>query len=201
LGFRKVKYTAEEVEYMLGKNKEEYEKKLLAQKEINKNLTEQLNSVKAELETLKGKELLILATLERAEKTAMELESSINEQYQLEVERLKRFVARWNGYFRVLKDDYPQNPTVKKAINIKDKVDAAAGSVNAKKLIADIDGLIGKSKKETEENKEKFNPKEKIRDYIVATGDNGFNLEEVLNPGELQLEDICKELGLMGGNE
>ena len=42
-----------------------------------------------------------------------------------------------------------------------------------------------------------FNPKKKIVDYIASTGDNGFNLDEVLNPGELQLEDLCKELGLM----
>ena len=51
------------------------------------------------------------------------------------------------------------------------------------------------------EKEEKFDPKSKIRDYIAATGDNGFNLDEVLNPGELQLEDLCKELGLIDGNE
>ena len=45
--------------------------------------------------------------------------------------------------------------------------------------------------------KQSFDPKARIDEYIAATGDNGFNLEEVLNPGELQLEDICKELGLI----
>ena len=38
---------------------------------------------------------------------------------------------------------------------------------------------------------------QKINDYIVATSDTEFNLDEVLNPGELDLEDLCKELGLM----
>ena len=42
-----------------------------------------------------------------------------------------------------------------------------------------------------------FNPKSKIADYIVATDGSGFNMDEVLKPGELKLEDLCKELGLM----
>ena len=40
-----------------------------------------------------------------------------------------------------------------------------------------------------------FNPKEKIDAFIKA--ENGFDINEVLNPGELDLEDLCKELGLM----
>ena len=46
-------------------------------------------------------------------------------------------------------------------------------------------------------NNKVFAPKEKIQDYIASTSDSGFNLDEVLNPGELELEDLCKELGLM----
>ncbi|MBR0190267.1 MAG: hypothetical protein IJQ23_07790, partial [Clostridia bacterium] len=48
-----------------------------------------------------------------------------------------------------------------------------------------------------------FNPKEKIADYIAATSDdnNGFNMDEVLNPGALRLEDLCKELGLLTEND
>ena len=42
-----------------------------------------------------------------------------------------------------------------------------------------------------------FNPKKIMDEYIATTGDNGFNLDEVLNPGELHLEDLCKELGLI----
>ena len=136
-----------------------------------------------------------MATLERAEKTAMELERTSNEQYQLELERLKRFVSRWNSYFKSLKSEYPESSTVRKAINIKDMVEAASATQGAKKLISGIDAVID------DEKGENFNPKEKIHDYIAATGDNGFNLDEVLNPGKLQLEDLCKELGLMGGNE
>ena len=47
----------------------------------------------------------------------------------------------------------------------------------------------------------KFNPKSKIKDYIVATNDGGFDMNEVLNPGVLKLEDLCKELGLIEEGE
>ncbi len=194
MGIRKVKYTSQEVEYLISKVKNEYEGKLLEQKELNVELNKELEKIKAEYNLIKEKEDLIYKTLERAEKTAEDLTNSIEEQYQLEVERLKRFVVRWNGYFKTLKDEYPQNPALKKAISIKEKVDSApCGSV--KKLISDIDKLL------PQEKKKKIDPKKKINEYIAATGDNGFNLDEVLNPGELQLEDLCKELGLMGGNE
>ncbi|MBR2498196.1 MAG: hypothetical protein IKB67_00555 [Clostridia bacterium] len=195
MGLKKVKYSQEEVDYLLNKCKLEYDSKLVEQKSINRELVEQLNSVKAELALLKDKESIILATLERAEKTAIELERTANEQYELELERLKRFVSRWNAYFKSLKDEYPESSAIRKAINIKEMVEAASIPQGAKKLIMGIDSVID------DKEQEKFNPKEKIHEYIAATGDNGFNLDEVLNPGKLQLEDLCKELGLMGGNE
>ena len=60
----------------------------------------------------------------------------------------------------------------------------------------EIDEILSKQK-------ERFNPKKKIDEYIAATTEstNGFNLDDVLNPGELQLEDLCKELGLIEENE
>ena len=43
----------------------------------------------------------------------------------------------------------------------------------------------------------KVMPKERVNDFIAVTSDSGFNIDEVLNPGKLELEDLCKELGLM----
>ena len=199
MALRKVKYTQQEAEYMVSKVKSEYEDKLARQKQLNIELSDELKQVKAEFLALKEKEELIYLTLERAEKTAIEIEKSTKEQYELEVERLKRFVQRWNNYFKVLKDDYPENPTLKKAINLKEMVEAAANSDGAKKLISDLDTVLTADDRSSEG--EAFDPQKKINEYIAATGNNGFNLDEVLNPGELRLEDICKELGLMGGNE
>ena len=88
-----------------------------------------------------------------------------------------------------MQEKYPRSETTKKAIKIKEKVKELSKNSNAKKAIEQLDGII--------DEKKKFNPKQKIKDYVVATSDSGFNLDEVLNPGKLELEDLCKELGLI----
>ena len=64
-----------------------------------------------------------------------------------------------------------------------------------------IKGFCAEMEKTADEKVKIFNPKQKINEYIAATADNGFNLEEVLNPGTLHLEDLCKELGLLEETE
>ena len=60
--------------------------------------------------------------------------------------------------------------------------------------VEELDSVLAVNGKKKDK---KFNPKAVISDYIVATENNGFNMDEVLNPGELRLEDLCKELGLI----
>ena len=86
----------------------------------------------------------------------------------------------------------------KKALAVKDKVKKSKPEQSAKKVIEEIE-QIETDKKSKKVKKESFNPKAKIGEYIASTSD-GFNMEEVLNPGELALEDICKELGLIDEN-
>ena len=95
-----------------------------------------------------------------------------------------------------LKEKYPMYAPVKKALEIKGKIDKISSKDKPKEVVNKLESSIPK-----EVAGDNFNPKRKIRDYVAATGDNGFNLDEVLNPGELKLEDICKELGLLDGNE
>ena len=44
-----------------------------------------------------------------------------------------------------------------------------------------------------------FDPKSKVESYLRGQQPEaeGFDLNEVLNPGELDLEELCKEMGLM----
>ena len=70
-------------------------------------------------------------------------------------------------------------------------------SEKSKNVKSSIDKIDQKFTKKAGAEQSVFNPKSKINAYIAATSDNGFNLDEVLNPGELQLEDLCKELGLI----
>ena len=105
-------------------------------------------------------------------------------QYYYEMQRLKNFVEKWQTYFDDLQEKYPLYSSVKQAVDIKDKV-LKGQEKEARKTILEIDEILSKQK-------ERFNPKKKIDEYIAATttSTNGFNLDDVLNPGELQLEDL-----------
>ena len=109
-------------------------------------------------------------------------------QYLLTIEKLKNFSNRWAQYFLELKEKYPLYKPVKKALDIKDRLDVFLKNSPKDATADNLDEIM--------DGKGKFNPKKKIDDYIAAT-EQGFDMEKVLNPGELKLEDICKELGLI----
>lgn len=192
----KRKYKKKEVESLLTVYKIAYEAKLAEQKNIVLELNKSVSELRAELSRYKDKEDVIISTMEDAETTALGVKKKADLQYSLELERLKQFSARWEKYLNFLKEKYPLYEPVNRASEIKDEIDAIDEELSAKSAIE----LLDEKLIDAELNRP-FNPKEKIKDYIAATGDNGFNLEEVLNPGELKLEEICKELGLIDGNE
>lgn len=192
---KKRSYKRSEVNLMLEAYKTEYESRINEQRNRIQELISQNDSLCVECEKLKQKENLILLTLERAEKTALELKELSEKEYALEVERLKKFSEKWDAYFKKVKEKYPTSSAVKKAVGIKNKLDKSIKLSTPKEVIDEMENLIdGKSKT-------KFQPKNKIRDYIAATENDGFNMDEVLNPGDLQLEDLCKELGLLEEND
>ena len=192
----KKKYTQKEVIEILKAYKGEYEKELDKKQEIISSLQEQIKQLEKIVEDVNAKKDVIVSTLIRAEQTASDLKEKAELQYKLEIEKIKKFSTRWNGYFNELKEKYPMYAPVKKALEFKGKIDKASAKDNPKGVVNRLELSIPK-----EVGGENFNPKRKIRDYIAATGNNGFNLDEVLNPGELQLEDICKELGLLDGKD
>lgn len=192
----KRKYKKKEVESLLTVYKITYEAKLAEQKNTVLELNKSVSELRAELSRYKDKEGVILSAMEDAETTALGVKEKANLQYSLELERLKQFSARWEKYLNFLKEKYPLYEPVNRATEIKEEIDAIDEELSAKSAIE----LLDEKLIDAELNRP-FNPKEKIKDYIAATGDNGFNLEEVLNPGELKLEEICKELGLIDGNE
>ena len=190
----KRKYKKKQVQSMLDAYCAQYEERLSSQRAIIQELSKENERLNKLLESQSEKEKLISDTLIRAEKTAKELVDKAEVQYANELEKIKKFAEKWEDYFLDLKNKYPMYPAVKKAVKIKDKAKELP-KVSAKKAVEEIDSLIVVGKKT------KFNPKSKIKDYIAATTDSGFNMDEVLNPGELELEDLCKELGLMETKE
>ena len=190
---KKRKYKRKHVGLMLDAYKTQYENLIAELRSRITQLSNENHDLREQLQKVKDKEKLIISTLERAEKTADQITEQVELEYSLEMDRLRRFSRSWDNFFNDLKNKYPTSKTVKKAISIKDKLDTTSNSKSAKSDIEELEVLIGKE--------EKFNPKQKIKDYIVATSDTGFDMDKVLNPGKLELGDLCKELGLIEENE
>ncbi len=165
-----------------------YEERASALKTKTLELLAENERLKDEVTRLKDKESLILNTLERAEKTAKNVQDDVMAQYELEVERLRKFSEKWNGYFKELKEKYPIYPTTVKAVEINDKFTELVENSDPKTIIDKLDQMLGD---------QDYEQKNKIDELAVTEKTNGFDINEVLYPGALKLEDICKELGLI----
>ncbi len=156
-------------------------------------LSEKNQRISGELALIRDREHLIDSALIDAKKQAEEILSKANLQYVAVIESLKKFSENWKNYFKMLSEKYPLYPAVQQAVQIKETLD---GILKGKDYAGSIQ-LLNEKIASANNTNIAFNPKKKIEEYIVATSDSGFNIDEVLNPGELQLEDLCKELGLM----
>lgn len=193
---KKGKYKQAEVRLLLDACKTEYQDKIDQLKDDLISLSEENKKLSAQLEIYKNDEKLIVSTLKNAEKRAKEIESISLSNYLATLETLKNFASRWNEYFNYLLEKYPYYPAVKQVAELKEKVSLIIGMSDEKHTFEQV-----KTEFDKINNDNTFNPKNKINDYVVATSDNGFNLDEVLNPGALRLEDLCKELGLLDEND
>ena len=187
----KRKYKKQEVSDIIAELKAQYENLIDEQKTKIDEISKENASLKQENEDYKGKEKLIIATLERAEKNAMELDERVKFQYALEVQKLQNFMDKMSDYFDEMQEKYPLYPITKQSLLVRDLVEKSTDAVDT---IKEIDEILFKHGKG-------FNPKQKIKEYIATTKNSGFNLDDVLNPGELVLEELCKELGLIEEKE
>ena len=94
-------------------------------------------------------------------------------------------------YFNQLKEKYPLYPFVKESTELSEKINKLIGKYNKKDLIENLENDLDCAVSDD------FNPRKIMNNYVASVSENGFNLQEVLNPGQLELEDICKELGLI----
>ena len=188
----KKKYKAEEVQSLLDELKTEYNGKLAERNEEIFELNGKLKRMRAELESFKNRDSLISSSLQAAEEQAEKIRETERLQYELALARLNDFQLKWESYFEYLFEKYPYYKITEQTLNIAVRLKQVLGSGEAAiEKLGKLDDLI-----ERETAAAQFNPKEKIERYI-ENDVNGFNLEEVLNPGELQLEDLWRELGLM----
>lgn len=194
----KRKYARKEVEEIISDLSREYEERLSVQKTRIAELVKDNSELRIELDSYERKDKKISAALQRAENYASEIKQKTDAQYALATERISAFLEKWNVYFDHLKEKYPMYPVVQEAVKLRDKIGKIIGKKDAQTVIFTAEKEISSVKNV---KKSVFDPKEKIADYIAATESGGFNMEEVLNPGALKLEDLCKELGLLTEND
>lgn len=195
---KKGKYKSAEVEKIIQENSAQYQSKIFELKEKIRELTEDNNKLSAEIQILKNDENSISEALKLVQKEARVNEKKIDMQYLATLQSLKRFASKWRDYFDYLLEKYPYYPAIKQVDELRKELDDALNKQNSKKSIEKLEKSITKKGNLSDNT---FDPKNKIQEFIAATSDNGFNLDEVLNPGELQLEDLCKELGLLEEND
>lgn len=190
----KKKYKKIEVESLINENIASYEEKLNALKERLNDLTAENASLMGELLLYKEKDAQISLALKSAEEKALNIEKRAEKRYNAEILSLKNFSVKWKTYFDYLIKKYPMYPAVTKANKLFLDIEKCVNSnLDSKSIVKIIEDAIKENKVEIPGGI--FNPKKKIEEY-VSSETNGFNLEEVLNPGELDLGDLCKELGL-----
>ncbi len=113
------------------------------------------------------------------------------EEYKIEVERLKLFNARWNAFVNKTVQTYPSDQT-RKLVVVSDMITEILMRdeeeyYTAKDKIEDVYKLIDKEGDLTSLQ----------RPSLFGKSDNGFDMEEVLNPkGELDLKTLLEELGV-----
>ncbi len=195
----KGKYKKAQVEQILEENALKYKEKILELETKVAELSHENRALKADVNALKSKEELVLQTLTNAEKSAKDSNKAIENNYLSCVNSLKVFSSKWENYFKYVLEKYPYYPAIKQASTLKNELDKLIRDKTDNKTITkELKKSLGKK----EQSKSVvFSPKDKIQEYVAITSDNGFNLDEVLNPGNLRLEDLCKELGLLEENE
>ena len=114
---------------------------------------------------------------------------TIENEYKLEVEKLKLFSVKFNAFVNDAVKNYPCDKT-RKLVYLSDVITEILSSDNVdfkdKTKIEAVYKLI--EREDLSENK---------RPSLFGESENGFNMEDVLNPkGELDLLSLCKELGV-----
>ncbi len=194
LELKKRKYKKSEVEDLINRETSDLRQQLNIERDKIAELNEENKRLSLSLQNYARQDAIINSAIKAAEEKAEEIKNSAKSLYDLEMQNLKAFSERFSGYFSYITEKYPHYTAVKEAKNVYDKIVEALKIEDSKTAIKAVSCELDKIKSVKEAV---FNPKQKIDDYIAATGDGGFDLNEVLNPGELHLEDLCKELGLI----
>lgn len=129
-----------------------------------------------------------LAKIKKEKERAIELRLLATEKYALEMKRLKLFSDKWQEFF-----ENNSALEIRQLCNLlhdilKDDL-SVDGALSSKNMVDKVYAHIG----------EPIDPEQLIKEHFDSE-EVEFNLDDAINPkGELNLEDLCKEMGVFDG--
>ena len=225
--FYKKNYSKSEVEVIIDNLQTEYEERLKEQKDRIFQLVGELRTLKAEFEALKKDSLESRAAQDNEPAKRLRTIADNCEKYYYAIREKYPLNQQIDDFFEITKkikavsdDEYPSDPDEQtNGGTISDEQELSAREIPPpqterkylKKRILRPAFTPQKQAGQTASAEiaaaKIFNPKSKIEQFIKtqkpvkADSDKqsgGFNLEDCINPKkQLNLEEICKELGLM----
>lgn len=189
---KKKKYKKFEVKELLDNTSKEYESILFEQKDKISELLEDNKKLSAEVLNYQDKDSQVSYALFKAKSVLDQNEKEVSDKFEAEITKIKNFSKKFRDYFSLILKTYPIDSELNKIRKVLNELDVIlAEKVSASYKFDKINELI--EKKSTKKQK-----KTKTDNETAISSDSGFDMNEVLYPGDINLEDICKELGLIG---
>ena len=181
------KITQQEAEKLIAGIREAYEIKIRQLNYRLDGLTAENRSLRASLAEYKEKEGKIGKAIVAAEEKGEEIVNLYRMSAETELNTLRLFADRWKRLAVQVAGAIPASEA-KKYAEFAENLSALLGKERGRFGVED--GNVA--------SLEKFDPKAVIEKYVEGEEETGFNLDDVINPkGELDLEKLCRNLGLM----
>ncbi len=183
------KSTQQEAEKLIAGIREAYEIKIRQLNYRLEGLTAENRSLRASLAEMKSREGKVGKAIVAAEEKGEEIVRLYRMSAETELNTLRLFAEKWKRLAGEMAGAIPASEA-KKYAEFADNLSALLGKEREK---------FGAEEKVSEG--EAFDPKAVIEKYVEGEEETGFNLDDVINPkGELDLEKLCRNLGLMDDN-
>ena len=188
------KFTQQEMEKLIAGIREAYETKIRRLNSRLDGLIGENRTLRASLEEYKSREGRVGRAIVAAEEKGEEIEALCRMSAETEIRTLRLFADKWKKLAAQMAGVLPKGEAEKYA----GYADDLAALLGKDRFSLPAEGQGAPSAAPAE----KFDPKAVIEKYVEGEDETGFDLDEVLNPkGKLDLEKLCRSLGLMDDGE
>lgn len=196
------KLTQQETEKLIGGIREAYEAKIRQLNYRIDSLNVENRNLRASLAEYKNKESKVGKAIVAAEEKGEEIVRLYRMTAEAELKTLRLFAEKWRKLAEQMIGVFPDDEA-EKYIGFAEDLSALLGKEG--NFFADGAPVsdVAPAQEQSRAQEEVFDPKAIIGRYMESEEeDNGFNLDDVLNPkGELDLAKLCRGLGLMDDPE